>query len=562
MNYFLRFSFFSLLALSLSTGHLTYAASVGDIATFNIDKNFDPQGRSQLQAQLLKVSDTLYIYADKEWLDNQSDGIQSQFSNTLNFLSTEFNDNIYPQLTSLFGSEPNPGIDKDDKITILVAPMNSAESGYFREADEYDKLQVSYSNQREMLYISTDVINDFNKAKVVLAHEFTHLITFKQKNINFNISEETWLNEARADYSSRVMGYDNQYEGSNLQHRVFDFLSNPNDSISEWKGAKYDYAAVRLFTEYLVEHYGINVLVDSLHSQHIGIASINYALKQSDSKEQFSDVFTNWVIASVLNDCSLKEEYCYTDPNLKNFRLLPSINFLPFTGDASLSVNNFTKNWSGNWIKFIGGQGDLHLNFSTTKGLNFVVPYIANNGQSSVNFMLVGKGGKGDLALPNFGKDYKSLIIMPILMSNDYQADYLEPIYPYTLSVAMQGTNTNNNQQDLIQQLLQKIADLKAEIARLQNQRGSQTCRINKDLYLGIRNDAEVKCLQQFLASQGSDIYPEGIISGNFLDLTRKAVVRFQEKYENDILVPAGFSQGTGYAGPKTRAKINQIMDK
>src|SRR3990167_1368174 len=135
-----------------------------------------------------------------------------------------------------------------------------------------------------MLYISTDVINDFNKAKVVLAHEFTHLITFKQKNINFNISEETWLNEARADYSSRVMGYDNQYEGSNLQHRVFDFLSNPNDSITEWKGAKYDYAAVRLFTEYLVEHYGINVLVDSLHSQHIGKERINYALKKPVSK--------------------------------------------------------------------------------------------------------------------------------------------------------------------------------------------------------------------------------------------------------------------------------------
>lgn len=556
MNSILRFSFLSFFALFLAGS--AHAATVGDTLNFNVDKNFDAQGRSQVQAQLLKNSDALYMYVDKTWWDSQSDDAKNTISGVLDSLSQEFANNIYPQLTSVFGSEPNPGIDKDEKITLFFSPLNSAEFGYFREADEYDKLQVSYSNEREMLYLSTSTINDFDLAKVVLAHEFTHLITFKQKNINFGVEEETWLNEARADYSSKILGYDNQYQGSNLQHRVQDFLENPSDSITEWKGTKYDYAAVRLFTDYLVEHFGITILEDSLHSQYVGVESINYALKKSDFKETFSDIFTNWVVASVLNDCSIKREYCYLDPNLKSFRLVPTINFLPFSTDASLVINNFTKNWSGNWIKFIGGNGDLHLDFSSTKGLNFKIPYIINNGQNAVNFIVVDQNGKGNLVLPNFGTDYQSLIVMPILMSDTYQADYLEPIYPYTLSVSIQGKDAGPT---LVQQLLQKIADLEAEIARLQGGT-SQQCVIDKDLFYGMKNDQEVRCLQQFLKSQGSDIYPEGVVSGNYLSLTKLAVSRFQEKYKNEILVPAGFSKPTGYVGPKTRDKIHQLMGK
>lgn len=75
-----------------------------------------------------------------------------------------------------------------------------------------------------------------------------------------------------------------------------------------------------------------------------------------------------------------------------------------------------------------------------------------------------------------------------------------------------------------------------------------------KHLSFGARGN-EVTMLQQFLAKDPA-LYPEGLVTGYFGTLTKKAVQRFQIKYGIAKTGQAGFGQ----VGPLTRAKLNALL--
>ncbi|MEK7482296.1 MAG: ABC transporter substrate-binding protein [Patescibacteria group bacterium] len=83
---------------------------------------------------------------------------------------------------------------------------------------------------------------------------------------------------------------------------------------------------------------------------------------------------------------------------------------------------------------------------------------------------------------------------------------------------------------------------------------------ISKNLQKG-DSGPEVSALQKCLAKD-TIVYPEGTINGNFGESTKKAVIRFQEKYASDILKPAGLTDGTGTVLASTRAKLNAVCGK
>lgn len=74
--------------------------------------------------------------------------------------------------------------------------------------------------------------------------------------------------------------------------------------------------------------------------------------------------------------------------------------------------------------------------------------------------------------------------------------------------------------------------------------------------------DTEVQKLQKFLNSQGFKLSDSGYGSeGNetnfFGNRTKKALIKFQEKYSKDILEPINLKNGTGFFGDFTRKLIN-----
>ncbi|MFA5730300.1 MAG: hypothetical protein WC938_03750, partial [Candidatus Paceibacterota bacterium] len=63
---------------------------------------------------------------------------------------------------------------------------------------------------------------------------------------------------------------------------------------------------------------------------------------------------------------------------------------------------------------------------------------------------------------------------------------------------------------------------------------------------------------QECLAND-SEIYPSGTISGQFGQETKAAVIKFQEKYRDDILTPNNLTEGTGKVAGATIKKLNEV---
>ncbi|MBP9757125.1 MAG: peptidoglycan-binding protein [Candidatus Pacebacteria bacterium] len=114
-----------------------------------------------------------------------------------------------------------------------------------------------------------------------------------------------------------------------------------------------------------------------------------------------------------------------------------------------------------------------------------------------------------------------------------------------------------------------QINALLAQIAALQapgQQVGGASCAttFTMNLKLGSKG-SEVMALQKFLNSiDGTQLATTGAGSpGNetstFGPATKRAVIKFQEKYAADILTPVGLSKGTGNWFSSTRAKANTL---
>ena len=226
--------------------------------------------------------------------------------------------------------------------------------------------------------------------------------------------------------------------------------------------------------------------------------------------------------------------------------------------------------------KGFGGKGDLTLKFNGKEGVKFKVPYVLCDYSSKcvVRFFNLDEQQKGEIIFPEFSSKYSSLTLIPSVQNKLSDFSDSDPAYLFSWEVKIKESSKDNP--EIIKKLLEQIVALKAQIAGVQAEinailtkiakiakigTGPISCqKIEGNLYFRMTNNSEVRCLQEFLRVQGPAIYPEGLATGNFLSATKNAVIRFQEKYGQEILALLGLSKGTGYVGKATKAKINQII--
>lgn len=229
----------------------------------------------------------------------------------------------------------------------------------------------------------------------------------------------------------------------------------------------------------------------------------------------------------------------------KGFGVLATISFKVLSAGTSSLVFDFR----------LGNTLDTNVALNGQDILSSVV----NGSYSFGNVSQEGSSGGGSSSRGGGGGSYSGggTITGGSRLSTTTQASSWQPI----------------SSQKRIEEIKKEIARLIAELNRLQNilsqiQKAEKKSEIkgiplgykfNKNLWLGKRGE-DVKYLQIFLKNQGKQIYPEGIVNGYFNYATKRAVIKFQEKYGSEILAPLKLKKGTGYVGFSTRKKINQML--
>lgn len=257
--------------------------SVGHSETFwLLDLSNSTTYRSVFTLALITPHAYWYI---EEGLDFTASGLDRS--------ATNFEANIYPVITEVFGTENIPGIDNDPKLNILNARLTGV-AGYFSSTDEYPIDIRPKSNQREIIYINAqDVPLGSANYDLILAHELQHAIHW-----NADDSEDTWINEGLSELASSMA------LGTTLS--IQSFLQSSPVSLIHWPMSSANsisnYGAASLFMHFFTEHYSNQRnLKNLLSQQEDSISGINQYLEDHGYEEDFEDLFEQWASANLID---------------------------------------------------------------------------------------------------------------------------------------------------------------------------------------------------------------------------------------------------------------------
>ena len=211
-------------------------------------------------------------------------------SDPLGQITADFENIVWPTVTSVFGEPWTPGIDSDPRITVLNAVLKGA-AGYVSSIDEYPPAAVPSSAGREMVYIGdSSLANPGPSYNALISHELQHLV-----HHHGDPNEESWVNEGLSQVASEMGG-----GGTN---GIASFLAAPDTQLNYWPAtaaASIHYAESELFFDYLLDHYGgrqnAKALVDEPAN---GIAGVQAYLGHFGVS--FDDVFADFVAANLLD---------------------------------------------------------------------------------------------------------------------------------------------------------------------------------------------------------------------------------------------------------------------
>lgn len=321
-------------------------AEVGDEVTFTT-MNVAEKKPEKTPAVLKKIGKHCYVFVEKGKAVSEA---------AIDRIVKTFDEKIYPTNTSTFGSEWKPGVDGDERITLLFldikdgyqkdGPNKGYVAGYFYPGDEYSKEKNPQSNEREMLYLDIDPADPTKESYLgVVAHEFQHMIHWHN-----DPKEHTWVNESMSQLATFLNGFDHPSQ-------VFAFIKAPDNNLCAWSQETpiANYGQVYLFAYYMMNHAVTKTaearkqfVRDLVESNVHGTDGYETTLKKHGGKLKFSQYFDAFNVANHLNNPTIAAGLYGYDKNLGKLKLDPMIHHksAPFTGKGTI------KCWSSRSVTF------------------------------------------------------------------------------------------------------------------------------------------------------------------------------------------------------------------
>ena len=421
------------------------AQTTGSTTTFFVEQNFDATGRASVTATLRETGTHALIYVEDAYYNSLSASDRAALLAATAALRNEFDAVIYPRLTGFYGTPREPGIDGDARVALLLTKLKSNAGGYFDTSDQFSRQLSPLSNEREMVYINATFYTNPRRFYAFLSHEFTHLIDFNQKHFLRGVDDDVWLNELRAEYAPTYLGYDDPYAGSNLAARAGAYVTDPDDSLTEWRNTNEDYASINMFAQYVAGKYGADVLKYSIQTPQTGIAALDAGLATAGHTVRFADVFLNWTAASFLNSASPGLDYVYDHPSLTGAALrLDTVTTSASLGPSGkLTMTRQVEGGAWQWVRAVpsaGGSDGTRIVLTSSVPLRAKAILQYASGGSVVQPFSAAPGG-AELTIANVSS-YSAVVVVPVMMGKtsgfsggEEDGSYPEePLRNYTVS--------------------------------------------------------------------------------------------------------------------------------
>ena len=250
-----------------------------------------------LAATVLYIGDNAVIYGEKG---------RTFPTDFISELGARFDDEIYPTLTQVLGPVPDPGIDGQHRIVILLYDFRvDRVFGAFDSGDVDLFTPGPDSNRREMFTLNmTPLIADPDKAASTSAHELAHLIMYNgdyledpSPNRAYEGKVAQWVEEGVAMYAELACGF-----GISAEQQLRSFELSSNKNLTVWTDYNKDYGASYALMAYLADRLGIAFVRELVAQPKDGIAGIEAVLEARGVFDtRFAPLFDDWVIANFLD---------------------------------------------------------------------------------------------------------------------------------------------------------------------------------------------------------------------------------------------------------------------